>query len=190
MLSRVPAYISYLEKLCDNGVPFVSSTQVARELGLGDVQVRKELSQISGTGRPRVGYQTEKLLCDLRSFLGKDEPCEAVIVGAGKLGMALLGYSSFADVGVLVKRAFDVCPNADMGVRPVEELTDYCKENNVKIGIITVPEDAAQQVCDTMIGAGIAAIWNFAPTELSVPEEITVINEKLAISLSVLRAGV
>ncbi len=191
MLERLPIYASCLEKMIENGATSVSSSKIARELKLGEVQVRKELSLVSGAGKPRIGYDAKKLLGDIKSFLGKSEPCEAIIIGAGKLGCALLGYGNFEDVGVRIKTAFDISGMEmvvdDKRIYPVSKLEAYCKENQVKIGIITVPASAAQEVCNRLLSVGIRAIWNFAPTALDVPDGVSVINEKLAISLSQLR---
>ncbi len=191
MLERLPIYASCLEKMIDSGITSVSSASLARELELGEVQVRKELSLVSGKGKPRIGYDAKKLLNDIKDFLGEDEPIEAVIIGAGRLGCALLGYGNFEDIGVSIKSAFDIyeteLPLDGKSIRPMDKLKSYCNENQVKIGIITVPAAAAQEVCDILLSAGIRAIWNFAPTTLKVPDNISVINEKLAISLSQLR---
>ncbi len=191
MLERLPIYASCLEKMIGSGMTSVSSKRIAKELELGEVQVRKELSIVSGTGKPRVGYNAEKLLSDIRSFLGEDEPSEAVIIGAGRLGCALLGYGSFEEVGVRIGAAFDKVGHKEriMGksIYALDEFLPYCREHSVKIGIITVPAEEAQAVCDMMLEAGICAIWNFAPTMLKVPDGISVVNEKLAISLSHLR---
>ncbi len=191
MLERLPVYASCLEKMIVSGMTSVSSARIARELELGEVQVRKELSIVSGTGKPRVGYNAEKLLSDIRSFIGEDEPSEAVIIGAGRLGCALLGYENFEESGVRIDAAFDrnemdAC-FAGKKVYSIDDFIPYCKAHSVKIGIITVPAQEAQSVCDIMIEAGISAIWNFAPTTLKVPNTVTVVNEKLAISLSHLR---
>ncbi len=191
MLERLPVYASCLEKMINDGVSSVSAVRVARELKLGEVQVRKELAVVSGAGRPRIGYDAKKLLHDIKCFLGEDEPDEAVIVGAGRLGCALLGYGSFEDVGVTIKAAFDISGAEisvdDKNIYPMSKLHTYCKQNWVKIGIITVPASAAQETCELLVSEGIRAIWNFAPTTLHVPDGVTVINEKLAISLSQLR---
>ncbi len=191
MLERLPRYAACVERLIENGASTVSSAKIANELAFGEVQVRKELSLISGTGKPRVGYDAQKLLSDIRSFLTGNQPCDAVIIGAGRLGRALLGYSNFEEVGVRVNAAFDIqkpsSSRDDERIYAIEDFDDYCKKHSVKIGIITVPAEAAQSVCDVMLRAGIKAIWNFAPTTLNVPNNVSVINEKLAISLSQLR---
>ncbi len=191
MLERLPIYASTIEKMMKEGVTAVSASKIAKELHLGEVQVRKELSLVSGTGKPRVGYDAKKLLQDIKTFLGEDEPCEAIIIGAGRLGCALLGYGNFEDVGVRIKTAFDILRTDlsvdDKNIYPMSKLEAYCKDHQVKIGIITVPLSAAQDACDLLLSVGIRAIWNFAPTTLDVPDGVAVINEKLAISLSQLR---
>ncbi len=191
MLERLPTYAECLEKMIKGGVSSVSAGKVARELDLGEVQVRKELALVSGAGKPRIGYDARKLLYDIKRFLGEDAPSEAVIIGAGKLGCALLGYSNFEDVGVCIKSAFDIsgCELSIDGknIYPMSRFSSYCKENQVKIGIITVPAQAAQAACELLVSEGIKAIWNFAPTILEVPSDVSVINEKLSISLSQLR---
>ncbi len=191
MLERLPMYAACVEKMIEDGVVSVSSSRIARELDLGEVQVRKELAMVSGAGKPRIGYDAEKLLRDIKSFLGEDKPSEAIIVGAGRLGCALLGYNGFEEIGVCISAAFDIKPEVDAvegkTIYPLCDLGSYCKEHSVDIGIITVPAAQAQAVCDLMIEANINAIWNFAPTALQVPDNIFVINEKLAISLSQLR---
>ncbi len=191
MLERLPVYSSALEKMIANGVVSVSSAKLAKELDLGEVQVRKELALVSGAGKPRIGYDAKKLLHDIKSFLGEDKPSEAIIIGAGRLGCALLGYENFEDVGVCIKSAFDILRTElsvdDKNIYPLSKLRSYCEENHVDIGIITVPASAAQEACELLLSVGIRAIWNFAPITLDVPDGVAVINEKLAISLSQLR---
>ncbi len=187
-IERIPIYIEYLKSLNDD---YVSATTVAKGLSFGEVQVRKDLGMVSGAGRPRIGYETKKLISDLEHFIGKDNPQNAVIVGAGKLGMALLGYNGFEQFGVKIAAAFDCKVNNEevfgTPIYPVARLCEYCKEKSVRIGIITVPAESAQEICDIMVETGITAIWNFAPTILKAPEDISIINEKLALSLNVLR---
>ena len=110
------------------------------------------------------------------------------MVGAGKLGQALLGYSGFEAYGLNILAAFDAKPakSQDKPILPMEEMEHYCHENNVHMGIITVPADYAQEVCDRMIQCGIKAIWNFAPVHLDVPANTLVQNENMATSLAVL----
>lgn len=190
MLERIPIYIDYLEKISSQSHEYISATALSKAIGFGEVQVRKDLGIISGEGKPKVGYKTDELLYSLKKFLVTDSCSNAVIVGAGKLGLALLDYAGFEEFGVHIKAAFDINPGimsqTNKPVLPMDKLNEYCLNNNVKMGIITVPASAAQRVCDILLDAGIKAIWNFAPANLCVPDNICIENEKLAISLCLL----
>lgn len=182
-LGRLPVYLDYLRT--QNTGETVSAAEIARALGLGDVQVRKDLNSISGMGRPKVGYKTSELIADLEAVLGRKAQTHVVIVGAGKLGRALLDFEGFSAYGLKIAAAFDVNEKVfDERILPMNSFRDYCRANNIRVGIITVPAEKAQQVCDIMTRSGITAIWNFAPTALNVPENVTVCQENLALSLA------
>ena len=191
VLKRLPGYLNYLKSLSDDNGVYISATALANALGMGEVQVRKDLAAVSSGGKPKVGYHRESLIDDIEQFLGYDNTHHAVLVGAGKLGLALLGYSGFDAYGLQILAAFDADPAIEMtdsgkNVYPMDKLDAFCRANKVRMGIITVPAAYAQEVCDQMIAAGIKAIWNFAPTHLDVPEHILVQNENMATSLAVL----
>ena len=191
VLKRLPIYLGYLKSLPKDTATYISATALANALGMGEVQVRKDLAQVSDVGRPKIGYLRESLIDDINQFLGYDNTTDAVLVGAGKLGQALLGYSGFDDYGLNILAAFDVNikkPQVVDGkpLLPMEDLKDFCRDNKILMGIITVPAASAQQVCDKVIDSGIKAIWNFAPVHLDVPEHILVQNENMATSLAVL----
>ena len=190
VLKRLPGYLSYLKSIPDDTSPYISATFLANALGMGEVQVRKDLALVSDGGRPKIGYLRESLIEDISQFLGYDNTTDAILVGAGKLGQALLGYSGFAAYGLNILAAFDVNPvdNQAEGrpIYPIEQLESYCRTNKVLMGIITVPGQYAQEVCDRLIACGIKAVWNFAPTHLDVPAGILVQNENMATSLAVL----
>ena len=191
VLKRLPGYVSYLKSIGPEGSPYISATALAHALGMGEVQVRKDLALVSDGGRPKIGYLRESLIEDIEQFLGYDNTTDAVLIGAGKLGQALLGYSGFEDYGLNILAAFDVNPALDKTdegkfVYPISELEAFCKTNKVLMGIITVPAAHAQEVCDALIACGIKAIWNFAPIHLDVPDNILVQNENMATSLAVL----
>jgi redox-sensing transcriptional repressor len=171
--------------------PYISATALANALGMGEVQVRKDLAMVSDGGRPKIGYLRERLIDDLEQFLGYDNTTDAVLIGAGKLGQALLGYGGFDAYGLNILAAFDANPAAEKTVDgkpiyPISQLEGFCKINKVLMGIITVPAEHAQSVCDQLIACGIKAIWTFAPTHLEVPEHILVQYENMATSLAVL----
>ena len=191
VLKRLPGYLAYLKSMPEDSSPYVSATYLANALGMGEVQVRKDLAMVSDGGRPKVGYPRQILIDDIEQFLGYDNTTDAVIIGAGKLGQALCGYSGFDDYGLNILAAFDTVPTAektDEGkpIYHISHLENFCRSNKVLMGIITVPAQYAQAVCDKLIGCGIKAIWNFAPTHLDVPDHILVQNENMATSLAVL----
>ena len=190
VLKRLPVYLSYLRGLPENGTPYISATALANALGMGEVQVRKDLALVSDGGRPKIGYFRESLIEDISQFLGYDNTTDAILVGAGKLGQALLGYSGFAAYGLNILAAFDVASDGGSvdgkNIHPMEQLESFCRQNKVLMGLITVPVQNAQEVCDRLIKCGIKAVWNFAPTHLDVPEGILVQNENMATSLAVL----
>ena len=188
VLKRLPVYLSYLRGLPENGTPYISATALANALGMGEVQVRKDLALVSDGGRPKIGYFRESLIEDINQFLGYDNTTDAILVGAGKLGQALLGYGGFDAYGLNILAAFDVAPAKSEGkpILPMEELESFCRANQILMGIITVPAEYAQQVCDRLIACGIKAIWNFASVHLDVPAHILVQNENMATSLAVL----
>ena len=191
VLKRLPGYLAYLKTLNDTNSPYISATALANALGMGEVQVRKDLAMVSDGGRPKIGYNRVALIDDIEQFLGYDNTTDAVLIGAGKLGQALLGYSGFEAYGLNILAAFDAKPMAETSnegtpIYPMEQLEGFFKANKVLMAIITVPAAHAQSVCDRLIGCGIKAIWNFAPTHLEVPANILVQNENMATSLAVL----
>lgn len=191
VLKRLPGYLTYLKSIPEDGTPYISATALANALGMGEVQVRKDLAMVSDGGRPKIGYFRENLIGDIEQFLGYNNATEAVLIGAGKLGRALLGYKGFREYGLDILAAFDSRPNTDVKadgkpIYPMEKLESFCRAHKILMGIITVPEEHAQQVCDQLIKCGIKAVWNFAPTHLEVPENILVQNENMATSLAVL----
>ena len=191
-LGRVPRYLNYLKELSPENVPFISATTISKALNLGEVQVRKDLAMISGAGRPRLGYETEVLIQQLEDCLGYNKLTNAVLVGAGRLGRALLQYDGFQHFGVKITAAFDsnhkvLNPDAETDILPMNQFNSFCQQHEIRLGIITVGEGSAQQVCDQMVKSGITAIWNFAPCKLQVPDGVLLQNENLALSLAHLR---
>ncbi len=192
MLRRLPGYLDYLKSLPEDASANISARTMATALGLGDVLVRKDLAMVSDGGRCKTGHLRETLIKDIEDFLDYNKTANAILLGAGKLGQALLCYDGFEDYGLNILAGFDIAPgrhNTENGkpIYSTDELGAFCNNNDVKFGIITVPSDCAQQTCDMLIACGIKAIWNFAPVHLHVPKNILVQNENLAISLTALR---
>ena len=190
VLKRLPGYLAYLKSIPEGGSAYISATALANALGMGEVQVRKDLAMVCDEGRPKIGYPKAALIDDIEQFLGYDNTTDAVIIGAGRLGQALLGYSGFAAYGLNILAAFDVAPaEAEVcgkPIYPITQLESFCRTHKVLMGIITVSAEHAQTVCDQLIKCGIKAIWTFAPTHLEVPPNILVQHENMATSLAVL----
>lgn len=191
---RFPAYLRYLKAEEAAGVGYVSSSEIAEDMHLSAVCVRKDLALVaSEPGKPRLGFAVGKLIGDLERALGYHLKTHACVVGAGRLGRAFLVYDGFEHYGIDVVAAFDISP-AQVGalrgkpIYPMERLKEIAERENVKLGILTVPGEAAQQACDAMVEAGITAILSFAPAYVRVPEGVTLRCEDLAASLASLSA--
>lgn len=188
-LQRLPVYLNYLKGLQEKS-GYISASTIASALNLNDVQVRKDLAMITSSGRPKIGYPILDLIDDLEVYLGYRDVSSAVLVGAGHLGKALLNYSGFKTYGLEILAAFDtneaVVDRGKGSIKHLNELSEFCRQNNPRIGIITVPARAAQKVCNLLIDCGIKAIWNFAPVHLSVPNNVVVANENMAINLALI----
>ena len=188
-LGRLPQYLEYLRSLPEIRRT-ISATAIAKALSLGDVQVRKDLASVCGAGKPKIGYETDKLITDIETHLGYERLTNAVLVGAGKLGRALLDYDGFEDFGVKIVAGFDNDESAlqkgSKEILPMVELEGFCRSHGIKLGIITVGQASAQEVCDSLVASGVKAIWNFAPVTLKVPEGVLLKQENLALSLAYL----
>lgn len=192
-LKRLPFYLELLKQKRRQNEEYISSSQIAKELNLHDVQVRKDLATASKLGgKPKIGYEINELIRDLEDYLGCYRVNKAILVGVGSLGKALLGYKGFKDYGLEIIEAFDsysgIIGNEIKGVKvsSMDKLASCVKENNIHIGIITVPAQYAQNVCDLLVEAGVNAIWNFAPIMLKVKEGVILQSENMASSLAVL----
>jgi len=191
VLQRLPMYLHLLKDNKRAGQIHTASSAIAAELGLTEIQVRKDLAMVSKGGKPKVGYVVADLIKDIERALGYDNVHDAVLIGAGRLGRALMEYPGFRDYGINIVAGFDKnikegVHSAGKPVYPMEKLADLCSRMKIHLGIITVPAQFAQEVCDRLVAAGVIAIWNFAPVHLWTPENILVRNEDMAASLAVL----
>ena len=192
-LQRMPVYLNYLRTLPDDGnYNFISSGAIAQALGLGEVLVRKDLAYTGCAGRPKVGYPRVELISALENFLCVNDAKSAVIVGAGGLGRALLCYGGFKNYGIELACAFDTDPEkigTEVGGKPilsVEQLQEACKKYGAVLAIIAVPASAAQQTAELLKKAGIKAILNFAPAQITACDGVKVININVAANLAIL----
>ena len=192
-LARMPLYLHFLQEESSKGAQYISSTVIAQNISVSSVLVRKDLALVSSEpGRPRLGFAISRLIVDIEKFLGYDNLSDAIIVGAGGLGRAFLGYEGFKNNGLNIVAAFDISKELigtnvlGKEILPISQLAEFVEEHKIRIGIITVPKHAAQDVLNRMIEAGIKAIWNFAPAPLRVPKGIVLKTEDLAASLAML----
>ena len=189
-LLRLPSYLDVIHRAKNAGKTRLSSAEIGKELGYGSVQVRKDLASVSNAGKPRTGFDIYKLEDDIRDTLGFNEEKNAVLLGVGHLGRALMNYEGFRENGLHIFAGFDVKPTHDSTLKDkvltLNELEAFVAENVIDLAIICTPAYEADRAAETIINAGIKAIWNFAPTTLHVPDEIVVQNENIAESLGVL----
>lgn len=187
-IARLPKYLRILNQKNQDGLKNISSTLIANELKLNPIQVRKDLAAIyKQDGKPGVGFDIEKLIQDISEFLDLNEAKNLLIVGAGRLGQALMNYTGFEnDITKILALDNDKSKVDNIKIFDSEKLEQVVENNNINVGVITVPKQAAQSMCDRLVKAGIKAIWNFAPTNLRVPDSVKIKNEDLSASLTIL----
>lgn len=192
-LQRLPAYLHLLKRLKQTGATHVSCNEIAAELSLNPVSVRKDIAAVSSrSGRPKIGFELNPLILDVEKYLGYSQLHQAVVVGVGRLGGALLAYPGFVAYGVEIVASFDTNPALFGGMiagKPIidaAQISSWCREHNIEIGVLTVPAAAAQEACDALVAGGVRGIWCFAPAHLHVPEGILIQREDMAIPLAML----
>ena len=191
-IRRYPIYLRTIKSMIAAGELHISSAVLADRLGLDPVLTRKDLAMAGVPGKPRRGYPSRELCEAINRSLGWDSATDAVLIGAGSLGRALLGYSGFEEQNLSIVAAFDSDPSKinlkfhGVKVRPMEDLPRLVRRLQVKIGILTVPNAVAQECADQLVASGIKGIWNFSPIQLELPDGVLVQNVDLAQSLGVL----
>lgn len=187
-IQRLPQYLRILKYKKNEGIENISSTTIANELKLNSIQVRKDLALISrNEGKPKVGFNIKELIEDIENFLGLNNSKDIVVVGAGRLGQALMNYKNFEnDVSIIMAFDKDIEKCNGSNIFHINKMKDLIKRMNIHIAIIAVPKEEAQEVCDTLVKYGIKAIWNFAQVNLKVPDDVVLKNEDLSASLSIL----
>ncbi len=192
-LERFPIYLKLLNSLNEKGIEIISSPQIADYLGYSEEQVRKDLQDVSSSfGKPKQGRKVVDLIKDISSFLGYNEISNAILVGVGHLGQALLNYEGFKEEGLRLVAGFDV--NKDIIGTTINETPIYdlsllekiIKDEHIEIAIIATPSNAAFNIANKLKECGIKAIWNFAHIHLNLGENVIVENVNLASSLAIL----
>jgi redox-sensing transcriptional repressor len=189
---RLPSYLHIIRQAQRNGDYYISGTIIAMELNLEPIQVRKDLAITGIIGKPKKGYPVDALIAAIEHYLGWDESHEAVLVGAGNLGSALMGYQEFQLHGLHVIAAFDTDP-AKVGAKihgvpilSMDTLEENIKSLKAEIAILTVPSPFAQATSETLVRSGIISIWNFTNQKLKVPDSVVVQREDLSSGYAIL----
>ncbi len=189
VIGRLPRYYRYLGDLKEAGVVRISSQELSKKMNVTASQIRQDFNNFGGFGQQGYGYNVELLYNEIGKILGLDKNFSMIIIGAGNLGQAIANYKDFERRGFNVVGIFDVNPKLegisirDIPIRNVDELEDFIKNNNVQIAALTIPKVQAPAIARELVDFGIKAIWNFAPIDLNLPEEIIVENVHLAESL-------
>lgn len=160
---------------------FFSSGELALELGVSDILIRKDLNSIGLNGRPKIGFDRRQLVDSLEEVLGYTSKNDAILVGCGRLGRSLIDFSLLDSLGISLVAGFDLTPSkaGRLEILPVSKLSSLIQRLRIKLAILCVPEDVAQQVSQQLVAAGITVIWNFTATQLNVPDHVHVHQDDL-----------
>lgn len=189
VISRLPRYYRYLGDLLANDVERISSNDLSKRMNVTASQIRQDLNNFGGFGQQGYGYNVKYLHTEIGKILGLDEQHSYVIIGAGNIGRALANYPSFERNGFVLKGLFDIDPTLkdvkirDIPIRMMDEMRDFIMDNNIEIAVLTLPKENANEVADMLAETCIKGIWNFAHTDLTLPDHIIVENVHLSESL-------
>ncbi len=189
VIRRLPKYRRYLKELLDNGIDRISSNELSKLTSFTASQIRQDLNNFGGFGQQGYGYNVETLYEEIGKILGLDQEYSTIIVGAGNLGQAIANYTNFEKSGFLIKAMFDINPKLiglkirDIEIRDADEIEEFARKNDIDIGIICTTREQAQTVAEQLVRGNVRGIWNFAPDDLNVPENIMLENVHLSESL-------
>ena len=189
VISRLPRYYRYLGELADEGIERISSNDLSKKMRVTASQIRQDLNNFGGFGQQGYGYNVQYLRTEIGKILGLNSSHNMIIIGAGNLGQALANYASFEKNGFVLKGVFDVRPELkgklirDIPIRMMDELDEYLKEEEIEIAALTIPKGNAVEVSELLVKNGIRGIWNFAHTDLRLPENVVVESVHLSDSL-------
>jgi redox-sensing transcriptional repressor len=191
-IRRLPWYLSYVRMLDNQHVEYVSSTQISKELNVQSSQIAKDLSFLNIRGKTRIGYEVKSLLSELEDFLGFNEHHDAVVIGTGSLGTALMQDHGLVNYGLNIVAGFDIRSEVigqRIGGVPIYEigqLAAWQRDNGVSIAILTVPVERAQETADLAIASGMTALWNFTPIRIKAPEDVVITNTSIYAHLAII----
>jgi len=189
VIRRLPRYYRYLGELMEGGIHRISSNELSTKMKVTASQIRQDLNNFGGFGQQGYGYNVQSLYDEIGKILGIDHTHNMIIIGAGNLGQAIINYKDFEKRGFIIKGVFDNDMRLDgkivsgVLVMMTDKMTDFIKENNIEIVALTIPKQYAKEVGKIVADAGVKAIWNFAHTDLNLPEDVIVENVHLSESL-------
>lgn len=189
VIRRLPKYYRYLKELLDKDIHRISSKELSNITGFTASQIRQDLNNFGGFGQQGYGYKVSALYDEIGIILGLNKVYTAIVIGAGNLGQAIGNYAGFKNSAFNIKALFD--SNKDIIGKNIREfevldsknIKEFIKENNVDIAILCIPKDGAQEIANELVEAGVKGIWNFAPTDLEVPDNVVVENVNITESL-------
>ncbi|MCD8397131.1 MAG: redox-sensing transcriptional repressor Rex [Lachnospiraceae bacterium] len=189
VVKRLPRYYRYLGNLLSAKVERISSNELSELMNVTASQIRQDLNNFGGFGQQGYGYNVKYLYNEIGKILGLDKTYNMVIVGGGRLGQAIANYVKFEKRGFSIKGIFDINPELNgklvrgIPIRMTEEMPKFLEENEIQIAALTLPKEGAEAVLPILIDNGVKAIWNFAHTDLKVPDDVVVENVHLSESL-------
>ncbi|WP_184310859.1 redox-sensing transcriptional repressor Rex [Anaerosolibacter carboniphilus] len=189
LIRRLPKYHRYLAELLEKGVAIISSKELSKVMGFTASQIRQDFNTFGEFGQQGYGYNVEVLYREIGRIIGLDQTYRTVIVGAGHLGQAIANYTSLKESKFIPQAMFDINPRmfgikiGDIEIKDVDELENFVRNHQIDIGIICTPGSNAQEVADRLVKANIKGIWNFAPIDLKIPEQVVLENVHVSESL-------
>ncbi|RDY23253.1 redox-sensing transcriptional repressor Rex [Romboutsia maritimum] len=189
VIRRLPKYHRYLGDLLDKDIQRISSKELSDIIGFTASQIRQDLNNFGGFGQQGYGYNVEALFNEIGKILGLDREYNAILIGAGNLGQAIANYSGFRKAGFEIKALFDANPKMiglkirEFEILDSDDIENFIKNNKIDIAIMCIPKNGAQELANRLVNVGIKGIWNFAPIDLEVPQQVIVENVNLTESL-------
>lgn len=189
VVKRLPKYHRYLSELLKKDIDRISSKELSEKIGFTASQIRQDLNCFGDFGQQGYGYNVKELYNQISSILGLTKEYKTVLIGSGNIGQALANYTFFEKLGFSLQSIFDINPKLigikirDIEIKDIDDMSDFLKNNKIDVGIICVTRNNAQKVCDVLVENGVKGIWNFAPVDLVVPEEVMIENVHLSDSL-------
>ena len=189
VIRRLPRYYRYLGELIEGGIQRISSNELSSKMKVTASQIRQDLNNFGGFGQQGYGYNVKSLYDEIGKILGIDRTHNMVIIGAGNLGQAIINYKDFEKRGFIIKGVFDNDMKLEgktisgVLVMMTDKMTEFIMENNIEIVALTIPKKSARELGKIVADAGVKAIWNFAHTDLNLPDDVIVENVHLSESL-------